>query len=156
MRNLLAIAKFLLIDNCALGVCSSWYFYFPVCQLLVVDWFAWWGKDCIYKQAANQQCQSLNNYELHWWITVSLWCLTARYRQQNDQAQAYYRHAARLVPYNGTSALLHYSVSVRMSYASFTLPSVTLYLSLFFKYCSWIVIFMECCNCLAIFIIAFY
>ena len=30
---------------------------------------------------------------------------TARYRLQNDQAQAYYRHAARLVPYNGQSAL---------------------------------------------------
>jgi len=27
--------------------------------------------------------------------------IAARYRQQIDQAQAYYRHAARLVPFNG-------------------------------------------------------
>jgi len=31
---------------------------------------------------------------------------SARYRQQIDQAQTYYRHAAQLVPYNGKSRIL--------------------------------------------------
>ena len=32
-------------------------------------------------------------------------CISARYRQQIEQAQTYYRHAAVLVPFNG---MLHY------------------------------------------------
>ena len=32
--------------------------------------------------------------------------LAARYRQQIEQAQSYYRHAAHLVPYNGEYKLI--------------------------------------------------
>ena len=38
---------------------------------------------------------------------------TARYRQQIEQAQTYYRHAAHLVPYNGKNISVSFLVFVR-------------------------------------------
>ena len=58
----------------------------------------------------SQHCQEPYIAMYQHWITESLWCLIARYRQQNDQAQVYYRHAARLVPYNGQSTLIYCSI----------------------------------------------
>ena len=36
-------------------------------------------------------------------IVLYIFCIyiSARYREQSDQAQTYYKHAASLVPYNG-------------------------------------------------------
>ena len=56
-------------------------------------------------------------------------CDLARYRQETDQAQTYYKHAAQLVPYNGNVCYLALIVTAKSN------PIITTIVNFCYSYC---------------------